>query len=334
MSSLTTPVPLRADSSDTLLRAGEIIDIEIKALEGLKDQLDENFPRAVHLLEHCTGRVIVTGMGKSGHIGKKIAATLSSTGTPAFFLHPAEGSHGDLGLMMKDDVVIAISNSGETPEIINLLPPVKRLGLSLIAMTGNLTSTLASRADLVLNIAVKQEACPLGLAPTASTTATLALGDALAIVLLERKGFTEEDFALFHPAGSLGKRLLLTVADLMHTGDTLPVVSIRNSFQEALFEMTSKKLGITLVVDETGYVQGILTDGDVRRALTHHSNIDEITLTDVITPSPKTIGPDALAVSALRIMEDFKITVLLINTPDGKPLGAVHLHDILKTGIT
>ncbi len=326
------PAPLGRDA--LLARARGIVDIEIQALEDLKAQLNEQFIQAVELIEACKGRVIVTGMGKSGLIGKKIAATLSSTGTPSYFLHPAEGSHGDLGMLMKQDVVIAISNSGETPEILGILPLVKRFGVPLIGMTGKASSTLAQQSDLVLNIAVRQEACPLGLAPTASTTATLALGDTLAVVLLERRNFSEEDFALFHPAGNLGKRLLLRVEDVMHTGAQLPVVSVATPFLEALMEVSSKKLGMAIVVDESGVMLGVLTDGDVRRALTRFSDPRTIPLAEVITRSPKQVERDELAVTALRRMEEHKITVLVSCSPEGKPMGVVHMHDILKTGIS
>jgi arabinose-5-phosphate isomerase len=336
----TSPTPLatleRSETSTEALleRARTIIDVEIAGLNDIKAQLDQGFLQAIEIIEACPGRVIITGMGKSGLIGKKIAATLSSTGTPAYFLHPAEGSHGDLGMIMKQDVVIAISNSGETPEILSILPLVKRFNVPLIAMTGNLASTLAQRSSATLNVAVQQEACPLGLAPTASTTACLALGDALAVVLLERKGFTQEDFAIFHPAGSLGKRLLLKVEDVMHTGSNLPIVTTQATFLEALMEITSKKLGLTLVVNpNTRVVEGVLTDGDVRRALTQVPNIQAVVLTDVMSSSPKIIEADALAVSALRIMEENKITSLLIKAEDNTPHGIIHLHEILKTGI-
>lgn len=321
---------------DTALleRARSIVDIEIQALEDLKTQMDTDFIRAINRIEACTGRVIITGMGKSGLIGKKIAATLSSTGTPSYFLHPAEGSHGDLGTLMKQDIVIAISNSGETPEILGILPLLKRFGVPLIAMTGKLNSTLAQQSDIVLNIAVRQEACPLGLAPTASTTSTLALGDTLAVVLLERRGFSESDFAMFHPAGNLGKRLLLKVKDVMHAGDSLPLVNLDSPFLDALMEVSLKKMGMAIVVNQNGLVQGILTDGDVRRALTRFDNPRDIRLADVMTLSPKQIHPEELAVTALRIMEDHKITVLISCSPAGQAIGAVHLHDILKTGIT
>lgn len=331
----STPAPQQPTEQDALLaKARGIVDIEIQALEDLKSQLDEQFVRAVEMIESCSGRVIITGMGKSGLIGKKIAATLSSTGTPSYFLHPAEGSHGDLGTLMKQDIVIAISNSGESPEILNILPLLKRFGVPLIAMTGKLNSTLAQQSDVVLNIAVRQEACPLGLAPTASTTSTLALGDTLAVVLLERRGFSEEDFAMFHPAGSLGKRLLLKVEDLMHRHDALPLVSLDTPFLDALMEVSLKKLGMAIVVDDVGCMQGILTDGDVRRALSKFENPRTIQLAEIITRSPKLIEPGDLAVSALRRMEEHKITVLVSCNEDGQPIGAVHLHDILKTGIS
>lgn len=316
-----------------LARAREVIEVEMEALEDIQRQLNENFVRAITLLENVQGRVIVTGMGKSGLIGKKIAATLSSTGTPASFLHPAEGSHGDLGILTKQDVVIAISNSGETPEVLGLLPLIKRFGVPLVVMVGKPDSTLGQQADCILSIAVRREACPLGLAPTASTTATLALGDALAVVLLERRGFSEEDFALFHPAGSLGKRLLLRVQDIMHTGDTLPLVCQNASFLEALIEVSVKKLGLAIVTDETGRMIGVLTDGDVRRALTRFADPRDIRLTEVMTPSPKRIEPDELAVTALRKMEEHQITVLVSCAPDNRPIGAVHLHDLLKAGL-
>ncbi|MBX2861052.1 MAG: KpsF/GutQ family sugar-phosphate isomerase [Vampirovibrio sp.] len=327
-----TPQTLHLGDS-LVARARGVIDIEIEALEEVKRHLGQGFVKAIHLLEQCQGRVIVTGMGKSGLIGKKIAATLSSTGTPAYFLHPAEGIHGDSGVMMQQDMVIAISNSGETPEILGILPIIKRFGLLLIAMTGKPESTLGKRSEVVLDISVKQEACSLGLAPTASTTATLAMGDALAVVLLERKGFTEEDFASFHPAGALGKKLLLTVEDLLHTGEDLPIVPVDTPFMDALMEMTSKKLGMAIVVNDTGRVQGILTDGDVRRALQQCENPKEIILADVMTANPKTVDAEELAVTAMRLMETHKITVLLANTPDGKPYGVLHLHDLLKNGI-
>lgn len=322
--------------ASVLARARGIVDIEIQALDDLKRQMDGDFVRAIELMEACSGRVIVTGMGKSGIIGKKIAATLSSTGTPAYFLHPAEGSHGDLGTLMKQDVVLAISNSGETPEILGILPLIKRFGVPLISMTGRMDSTLAQQGDVVLNVAVQQEACPLGLAPTASTTATLALGDALAVVLLERRGFSEEDFALFHPAGSLGKRLLLRVQDIMHPESALPLVTEDTPFLEALMEVSLKKLGLAIVLDAQGDMRGVLTDGDVRRALTRFPDPRDIRLPDVMTKAPKTIPPDELAVTALRHMEEHQITALIVCPSDSstQPIGALHLHDLLKAGLT
>ncbi|HEY9746897.1 MAG TPA: KpsF/GutQ family sugar-phosphate isomerase [Oculatellaceae cyanobacterium] len=328
-------VPEQINSLDTVLaRARAVIDVEIQALEDLRDRLDHQFVRAVELIEACLGRVIITGMGKSGLIGKKIAATLSSTGTPAYFLHPAEGSHGDLGMLMKQDTIIAISNSGETPEILGILPLIKRFGIPLIAMTGRTNSTLAQQSDVVLNIEVQQEACPLGLAPTASTTATLALGDALAVVLLERRGFSPEDFALFHPAGSLGKRLLLKVKDVMRQGEDLPLIPEGTPFMEALLETSLKKMGMGIIVNRQGKLQGVLTDGDIRRALMRFNDPRTIQLEDVMTRNPKLAEPEELAVSALRRMEEHQITVLVICSDEGIPIGAIHMHDLLKAGLT
>ena len=344
MDTKTAPIPKSAPASATeaqtlLLRARGVIDVEIEALEGIKSRLDKGFEQSIGLIEAATnpstgGRVIVTGMGKSGLIGKKIAATLSSTGTPAYFLHPAEGSHGDLGLVSKNDVVLAISNSGETPEILGILPLIKRLGLPMIAMTGKPASTLGQQSEAILDISVVREACPLTLAPTASTTATLAMGDALAVVLLERKNFTPDDFALFHPAGALGKRLLLRVSDLMHTGEALPVIPLETPFMDALLTMTEKKLGMVILLNATGSMTGILTDGDVRRALMKYPDTRSIVVSEVMTQSPKTIDSAALAVSALRVMEECKITVLVVLNAEQQPQGVVHMHDILKTGIS
>jgi arabinose-5-phosphate isomerase len=334
--STSIPSTLSSEESEAALKhARQVIALEIEGLEAIQQQLNEDFVRAVTLIEHNgVGRVIVTGMGKSGLIGKKIAATLSSTGTPASFLHPAEGSHGDLGSLMRHDIVIAISNSGETPEILSILPLIKRFDVPLIAMTGKTHSTLAQQADCVLNIAVPQEACPLGLAPTTSTTATLALGDALAIVLLERRGFSEDDFALFHPAGNLGKRLLLRVRELIHTGDSLPCLSVNASFLDALVLMSEKKLGVALIVDEAGRMLGILTDGDVRRALMRFDDPRQIPLANILTKNPKKIGLDELAVSALRKMQESQITVLVHCNVDNRPVGVLHLHDLLKAGLS
>jgi arabinose-5-phosphate isomerase len=327
------PMVETAARMDILAQARRVLNVEIEALKRCEARLDERFEKAVHLLESCEGRVILTGMGKSGLIAKKIAATFSSTGTPAFFLHPGEGMHGDLGIIMPNDVVIAISNSGETPELLQVLPVVKHFKLPLIALTGNPESTLARRSEVVLDISVEQEACPLNLAPTASTTVTLVMGDALAIVLMERKGFTQNDFAVFHPAGSLGKRLLLTVEEIMRSGDELPLVSLTTPFKEALVEITSKKLGVTLVLDAEGRICGVVTDGDIRRTLTREADLSSLLVSDVYTQNPKTISKEVLAATALSEMERYKITVLAVTTPEGVPEGIVHMHDLLKTGL-
>ncbi|MDH4379912.1 MAG: KpsF/GutQ family sugar-phosphate isomerase [Vampirovibrionales bacterium] len=318
----------------TLAQARQVLSIESEALTAVSRQLTADFVTAIDLLQQCQGRVVITGMGKSGHIGQKMAATFSSTGTPALFLHPAEGSHGDLGTLTRQDVVIAISNSGETPEILAVLPLIKRFGLPLIAMTGGIDSTLSRQADALLNVSVPQEACPLGLAPTASTTATLALGDALAVVLLERRGFTPEDFAMFHPAGSLGKRLLWTVSDLMRSGVELPIVSSAAGFISVLSEMNQKTLGLALVMSATQGLLGIITDGDIRRGVTQQSDVSQLTAATLMSTSPKTIRPDALALEALRHMEEHRITVLVVQRPEeSTPCGVIHLHDVMRAGI-
>ena len=315
--------------------AKRVIRIEAEALSALADSIDGEFERAVTLILQSRGRVVVTGMGKSGLIGQKIASTMASTGTPALFLHPAEGVHGDLGMIMKGDVVIAISNSGETEEVSRILPIVKRLGAELIAMTSNPDSTLARAGDVLLTIAIKEEACPLGLAPTASTTATLAMGDALAVALLVQRGFRAEDFALFHPGGSLGKKLLLTVGDLMHGGAALPLVSFDTPMREALFEITSKGLGVTGVVDDQGGLVGVVTDGDLRRALEKGTDFLERSASELMKRNPKRISRGALAAKALQRMEEFSITSLFVFEDDSsnQPVGIIHLHDLLKAGI-
>jgi arabinose-5-phosphate isomerase len=315
--------------------AKKVIRIEAEALLALADAINGEFERAVELILGSQGRVVVTGMGKSGLIGQKIASTMASTGTPAFFLHPAEGIHGDLGMIMKGDVVIALSNSGETDEVIRILPVIKRLGASLIAMTGNPASALAKSGDVFLDVSVKEEACPLGLAPTASTTATLAMGDALAVALLVKRGFNAEDFALFHPGGALGKKLILKVEDLMHSGSAVPLVNSATLMREALFTITSKRLGITGVTDADGDLLGVITDGDLRRALEKGVDILNQTAGDVMTGRPKRIGRAELAARALQQMEQFSITSLFV-FEDGdakKPVGIIHLHDLLKAGI-
>jgi arabinose-5-phosphate isomerase len=315
--------------------ARRVIRVEAEALVSMAERIDGDFERAVELILASKGRVVVTGMGKSGLIGLKIASTMASTGTPAFFLHPAEGIHGDLGMIMKGDVVIALSNSGETEELVRILPVVKRLGASLVAMTGNIASTLARSSDVTLDVSVKEEACPLGLAPTASTTATLAMGDALAVVLLGRRGFRAEDFALFHPGGSLGKKLLLTVADLMQSGDSLPLVNCDTLMREALFVITSKKLGITGVVDSGGAMIGVITDGDLRRALERGVDIINQSAESLMSRNPKRIKSSELAARALQQMEMFSITSLFVIDDDEscRPVGVLHLHDLLKAGL-
>lgn len=312
--------------------AKKVLRIEAEAINGMLDRLDESFDRAVELLLPCKGRVVVTGIGKSGIIGKKIAATLTSTGTPALFLHPAEGVHGDLGIVHRGDVVIAISYSGETEELTRILPLLKRLDVHLVAMTGGLTSTLARYSDVTLDVAVKEEACPLGLAPTASTTATLAMGDALAVALLDRRGFKAEDFAFNHPSGSLGRRLM-KVEDVMHKGEQLPVVRIDQPVKEVLFEITAKRLGMTTVVTHNGTMAGIITDGDLRRTLEKQVNLMEKTAGDIMTAKPRQIKGQALAAQAVAIMEEHSITSLVVVSADNRPEGVVHLHDLLKAGV-
>ena len=318
-----------------LENAKKVIRIEAEALLALADSINGDFQRAVELILASRGRVVVTGMGKSGLIGQKIASTMSSTGTPALFLHPAEGIHGDLGMIMKGDVVIAVSNSGETEEVVRILPIIKRLGASLIAMAGNPASTLAKAGDVFLDISVKEEACPLGLAPTASTTATLAMGDALAVALLLERGFKAEDFALFHPGGALGKKLILKVDDLMHKGEAVPLVSAEMLMREALFVITSKGLGITGVTDAEGGLIGVITDGDLRRALEKGVDIMALSAGDLMTARPKRISRNELAAKALQRMEQHAITSLFVfeGDHDRQPAGIIHLHDLLKAGI-
>ncbi|HXG50330.1 MAG TPA: KpsF/GutQ family sugar-phosphate isomerase [candidate division Zixibacteria bacterium] len=315
-------------------RARRVLRTESEGILGIAGRLDESFVRAVELLRARRGKVVVTGVGKSGLVCRKIAATLASTGTPAFFVHSGDGVHGDLGMITKDDIVLAVSNSGETPEILMLLPHFRRFGLKMIAMTGKPDSTLAKAADVVLNVGVREEACPLGLAPTASTTAALAMGDALAVVLLELNGFNEEDFALRHPGGILGRKLLLRVGDLMHRGEELPLVREDTEMKEALFEITSKRLGVTGVVDGGGKLVGVITDGDLRRGLQKHDRIFELKAADLMTRSPKTIVRDALAAEAVEIMEKYMITSLFVlEEGNRKPAGLIHLHDLVKAGI-
>ena len=316
-----------------LALARQVLDIEADALRALSARLDNGFADAVQLILDCKGRVVVSGMGKSGHIGGKIAATLASTGTPAFFMHPGEASHGDLGMIAHDDVVLALSNSGESNEIVSIVPLIKRRGAKLVAMTGNPNSTLAREADAHLNAAVDKEACPLNLAPTASTTAALALGDALAVALLDARGFSADDFARTHPGGSLGRRLLIHVRDVMHSGDALPKIDHDASLKVALLEMTKKGLGMTAVVDADGKVAGVFTDGDLRRALEHALDLQQARVIDLMTRNPKTIRADELAVAAVEKMDTLKINGLLVIDADNTLVGALNMHDLLKAGV-
>ena len=312
--------------------AERVLRIEADAILGVIPKLDERFDRAVELLHGCAGRVIVTGMGKSGLVGRKIAGTLASTGTPAFFLHPAEGVHGDIGMVARGDVVIALSNSGETDEMLAILPPLKRLGVPIVLLTGSPKSTLARQSEVVLDVSVSEEACPINLTPTSSTTAALAMGDALAMVLLDLRGLRAEDYAALHPGGTLGWRALFRVGDLMHTGDAMPAVGEPAPLAEAVEEMTRKGLGMTTVVDGDGRLVGVITDGDLRRLHLRGGPFDTLRAGDVATRSPRTIGPDDLAAKALEIMEG-KITSLVVVDETGRPRGVVHLHDILRAKI-
>jgi len=321
----------------SIITGKRVLSIEAKAIEELVSRLDSRFTKALDILYNCTGRIVVTGMGKSGLIGKKISATFASTGAPSFFLHPAEGIHGDIGMVMQDDVILAISNSGETDEIIALLPIFKRRSLKIICLTGKHDSTLSRNSDVVLDVSVKEEACPMNLVPTASTTVTLAMGDALAVALFEKRGFREEDFALYHPGGALGRRLLLSVKDLMHTASDIPMVYENSNMKDVICEMTSKKLGITAIVDSNRRLTGIITDGDLRRLLEREIgmkiDIFNLKASEVMTKNPRIISPDALAVSAVQIMESYSITSLIIKNDDDTVGGIIHLHDLLKKGI-
>ncbi|MBS3954960.1 MAG: KpsF/GutQ family sugar-phosphate isomerase [Methylomicrobium sp.] len=314
-------------------RAKTVIDIELTAIAALSERIDEEFEAACRLMFDCRGRVVVTGMGKSGHIGGKIAATLASTGTPAFFVHPGEASHGDLGMITRQDVVLALSNSGETGEVLTILPLIKRLGVPLIAMTGNPGSTLARFATRHINVSVAKEACSLGLAPTSSTTAALVMGDALAVALLEARGFTRDDFALSHPGGSLGKRLLILVSDLMHTGTDMPLVNESALIKVALIEMTNKKLGMTVVVDDYKKVAGVFTDGDLRRMLEKNIDLHTTLIGQVMTRQCSVIGPDRLAAEAMQIMESKKINGLIVVDDNRCAIGALNMHDLIHAGI-
>ena len=319
--------------NDYLKVAKRTIKMESEAVALLEQRIGNEFTEACKLIINCSGRLVVTGMGKSGHIGRKIAATFASTGTPAFFVHPGEASHGDIGMITKKDVVLALSNSGTTTELVTLLPQIKRLGVPLICMTGDQISTLARAAEVHLDVKVNSEACPLGLAPTTSTTVTLVMGDALAIALLEARGFTAEDFAFSHPGGALGQKLLLKVRDIMHSGENLPTVNINQPLKEALLEMSKKGFGMTTVVKDSGKLFGVFTDGDLRRAINEDKNVKSILLSEVTKSGCKSIHQDALAAEALKIIEDLKITTLVIENSDHEPVGILHLHDILKAGV-
>lgn len=323
---------------DTVIKekAVETLEIEAAAVKRLTERIDEEFVAAVNCILACKARVIVTGMGKSGHVGRKIAATLASTGTPSFFLHPAEAFHGDLGMVTEQDVVIAISNSGESSEIVNILPIIRRIGATIIAMSGRRTSQLGQFADYFIDISVEREACPLGLAPTASTTATLAMGDAIAMALMSCRNFTSQDFALFHPGGALGRRLLLTVKNVMHTDGDNPLIHKGRTAKDALFVMTDKGLGAASVIDDDGKFLGLITDGIIRRALAKDNDFLDEPVESIMFTSPLTISPEKMAAQALHVMEQHKpnpVTVLPVIDKEGRPIGMVHLTDLLRQGV-
>ncbi len=319
--------------STDIATAKRVIRMEAEAVAALETKINGSFQKAIDILFHCKGRVVVTGMGKSGIIARKMVATMNSTGTPSIFLHPSDAVHGDLGMVRNDDVVICISKSGDTQEIRQLLPMFKRIGVPIISMVGNMNSHLAVQSDVALDNSVKEEACPLNLAPTTSTTVTLAMGDALAVTLLEKKNFTADDFALFHPGGNLGKRLLLKIEELAITGSQTPIISVKASLNEAILEMTTKRLGATCVVDAKGNLAGIITDGDLRRLLQKTTNVADYTAEQVMSKNPKTIRKGTLASIALQEMEQFSITQLIIVDEARKPFGVVHLHDLVRAGL-
>ncbi|HET7874654.1 MAG TPA: KpsF/GutQ family sugar-phosphate isomerase [Methylomirabilota bacterium] len=321
------------DPTRILALAERVLRLEAESILALAPRLDERFIRALELLHVCRGRVIVTGMGKSGLIGRKIAATLASTGTPAYFLHPAEGMHGDIGMLAREDVIVALSNSGETDEVLAVLPAIKRLGIPLVLLTGTPGSTLAKQADVVLDVGVQEEACPMNLAPTSSTTAALAMGDALAMALLDLRGLRPEDYAALHPRGALGWKSLFRVRDLMHTGEALPVVGESATMKEAIEEMSAKRLGMTTVVDGAGRLTGVITDGDLRRQQLAHGALLDRRAGECMTRNPKRIGPDELAARALALMEAHSITSLVIADESARPVGVIHLHDILRAKV-
>jgi arabinose-5-phosphate isomerase len=313
-----------------LALARNVLDIEADAVRALRDQLDDGFVEAIDFILSCRGRVVVSGIGKSGHVARKLAATFASTGTPAFFVHPAEASHGDLGMVTADDVFVAMSNSGESDELMAILPIIKRLGSRLIAITGKPDSSLAKLADVHLNAGVSKEACPMNLAPTASTTAALALGDALAVAVLEERGFGPDDFARSHPGGALGRRLLTYVRDVMRTGDQVPKVMPESTVRDALFQLTAKRMGMTAIVDESERVKGIFTDGDLRRVLERSGDFRELSIGSVMTAGPRTIGPDQLAIEAVELMERHRINQMLVVDETGKLIGALNMHDLFS----
>lgn len=320
-------------STDFIQQGQRVLAIERSAIDDITPSVNEHFARACELMLGCNGRVVVTGMGKSGHIGNKIAATLASTGTPAFFVHPGEASHGDLGMITATDLVLALSNSGETQEIVSIIPVIKRLGVQLVSMTGNPQSTLARASDVHINVAVQNEACPLGLAPTASTTATLVMGDALAVALLNARGFTADDFALSHPGGSLGRRLLLRVGDFMHSEERLPKVRDDAIIKDALLEISRQGLGMTAVVDQHNTLLGIFTDGDLRRLLDRQIDIHTTAIAGVMTAPCVTVTAETLAAEALKLMEDKKISGLIVVNDKYHPVGAFNVHDLLRAGV-
>jgi arabinose-5-phosphate isomerase len=316
-----------------LERARRVLEVEAQAVAALIPRLNDDFIRVVEILYGCQGRVVLTGMGKSGFIAKKIAATLASTGTPALYVHPAEGVHGDLGMIARGDVVVAVSNSGSTAEVMEILPTLKRFGVKLIGLVGNMDSTLAKESDVALNVGVDAEACPLSFAPTASTTAALAMGDALAVALLEKRGLKEEDLAVLHPRGQVGRRLVLRVRDLMHVGPELPIVSEDRLMRDAILEISTKRLGMTMVVDAGGRLIGVVTDGDLRRGLEKYTNLLDRKVGDCMARHPKVIDSDELGARAVQVMEQYKITSLPIIDPAGQPEGVIHLHDLLQAGV-
>jgi arabinose-5-phosphate isomerase len=316
-----------------LFEVKKALEIEREALEYISQKIDDQVVKAVDLMFSCKGRIVVTGMGKTGLVGRKIAATLASTGTPSLFLHPAEAIHGDLGLVTRGDVVIAVSNSGETDELVRILPHIKRFQVKIISLTGNKKSTLAEHSDVVIDVSVEREADPLGIAPTASTTATMAMGDALAAALLKKRDFDKEQFAIFHPGGSLGKKLLWTVNDLMHTGNKIPIVKTDATVRQAICEISEKKLGATFILEEDQHLLGVFTDGDIRRLLEKNDNPLSRSIAEVMTHAPKTVKSDALAAEAVRLMEENAITILPVIDEDERIVGVIHLHDLVKAGL-